>query len=134
MPQDFFHTNLRQARIRAGYSQQGLADAIGVSLSVIGSLERGATNLFSKHIPAIARTLNVSEEELLCGVPSEVLLHELPHRREQEEALIREYEEKMTALRERLAASNRLVEVLQANVDSLSQSNQYLMEQLRKND
>ena len=129
---DFFHSNLVRARENAGLTQEQLAESLGVSRTVIVSLEGGRTNLFSKHIPGIARILGMTEEELLCGVPADTLLLDELTRSERERALIEDYERRLALLQEKLEAANRLNEVLQGNVESLTRSNQYLVDQLRR--
>ena len=132
MQQDFFHSNLRRARENAGLSQAELADGIGIARTTIVSLESGKTRLFNKNLQLVADHLHLSIEELLCGAPAEVLLQDEPTRAEREKALKTEYEERIALLQERLEAEKRLNEALQSNVDSLTRSNQYLLEQLRK--
>lgn len=132
MPQDWFHTQLRSAREQAGLSQVELARRIGVSRTAIVALETGKTNLFSKHIPAIARALDLTEEELLLGTRPDVLLQDEQTRSEREHALIDEYERRIAALEEKLDAEKRLSKALQDNLDSLNRTHQYLLEQLRK--
>ena len=132
MQNDFFHINLRRARERAGLSQSELADEIGVGRTTIVSLESGRTRLFNKTVSLIAKRLGVSDEALLCGREVEELLREEPSRIEREQAIRDEYEQRLDTLREKLEAEQRLNKVLQGNVDSLTQSNQYLLSQLRK--
>lgn len=132
MQHDFFHIHLRQARELAGLSQAELADEIGVSRTTIVALESGRTRLFNKTIPLIAERLGISVETLLCGGQVEDLLREEPSRIERERALRDEYEQRLQVLRDKLDAEVRLNKVLQGNVDSLTQSNQYLLAQLRK--
>lgn len=133
MKGDFFHTNLRTARERAGLSQAELAEEIGVARTTIVYLESGKTNLFSKHIPAIARVLGLTEEELLCGIPKEALLRgDEQIWKERELALKEEYERRITMLQDKLDTEKRINKVLQANVDSLNASYEYLLQQLRK--
>ena len=132
MQNDFFHTNLRQARELAGLSQAELADEIGVSRTTIVALESGRTRLFNKTIPLIARRLGISVETLLCGGRVEELLLEQPSFLERERTLREEFERQRQALQDKLDAEVRLNKVLQGNVDSLTQSNQYLLSQLRK--
>ena len=92
---DFFHNNLVHARENAGLTQEELAERLGVSRWVIGSLEVGRTNLFNKNIPGIARALGMTEEELLCGVPAETFLLDEMTRSERERALIEDYERRL---------------------------------------
>lgn len=132
MKKDFFHTNLRQARELAGLSQAELADEIGVGRTTIVALESGRTRLFNKTIPLIAGRLGVSVETLLCGCRVEDLLREETSHLERESAIRDEYEQRLQVLQDKLDAEVHLNKVLQGNVDSLTQSNQYLLEQLRK--
>ena len=132
MQNDFFHINLRRARERAGLSQAELADEIGVGRTTIVSLESGRTRLFNKTVSLIAKRLGITDEALLCGREVEELLREEPSRIEREQAIRDEYEQRLDTLREKREAEQRLNKVLQGNVDSLTQSNQYLLSQLRK--
>ena len=133
MKDDFFHSNLRAARERAGLSQGELGEKIGVARTTIGNLESGKTNLFSKHIPAIARVLGLTEEELLCGIPQEALLRgDEQVWKERELALKEEYERRISVLQDRLDGEKRLSKALQDNLDSLNRTHQYLLDQLRK--
>ena len=111
MQNDFFHIHLRQARELAGLSQAELADEIGVGRTTIVALESGRTRLFNKTVSLIADRLGISVETLLCGGRVEDLLREEPSR---------------------LEAEQRLNKALQDNVDSLSQSNKFLLKQLGK--
>lgn len=102
---DFFHNNLVQARVKAGFTQEQLAECLGVSRSVIVSLEGGRTNLFNKNISGIARILSMTEEELLFGVSAETLLHDEMTRSEREKAIIADYERRISEL---LAENDKL--------------------------
>jgi transcriptional regulator with XRE-family HTH domain len=132
MQQDFFHSNLRRARERAGLSQSELAEEIGIGRTTVVSLESGKTRLFNKNLQLIADHLHITVEELLCGIPADVLLLDEPSRAERENAIKADYESRIALLQEKLDAANRLNGALQSNVDSLTRSNQYLIEQLRK--
>ena len=132
MQNDFFHTNLRQARERAGLSQTELAESIGVGRTTIVSLETGKTRLFNKNVPKVAGRLGISLEELVCGMPAEALLKDELTWAERERALVAEYEQRIQALQDKLDDARRLNKALQDNVDSLTTSHNYLLEQLRK--
>ena len=64
--QKTFGATLRQFRLRAGYSQEGLADAAGLDRTYIGSVERGERNLSLVNIVRIARTLQIPPTDLLA--------------------------------------------------------------------
>ena len=129
---DFFHTNIRQARERAGLSQEELAEGIGVGRTTIVSLETGKTRLFNKNIPKVAGQLGITVEELICGMPADALLQDQMSWAEREHALTTEYEQRIQALQDKLDDARRLNKALQDNVDSLTTSHNYLLEQLRK--
>ena len=60
-----FGKNLRAERNRAGYSQDGLADAIGICAGKhIGTIERGETNTSLSVIVAIMNALDLDFEKL----------------------------------------------------------------------
>ena len=132
MQNDFFHTNLRQARERAGLSQTELAEGIGVGRTTIVSLETGKTRLFNKNVPKVAERLGITLEELVCGMPAEALLQDELSWAEREQTLIAEYEQRIQTLQDKLDDARRLNKALQDNVDSLTTSHNYLLEQLRK--
>ena len=132
MVDDFFHSNLRRARERAGLSQTELAESIGVVRSTINDLECGRTNLFNKNIPVIADRLGISVEQMLCGAPPEQLLEDPFTRTERENALREEFEQRIASLQEQLDTEKRIADNLQKNLDSLNQSHSFLLDQLRK--
>jgi len=60
---------IRSFRKLKGYTQQTLADKMGVSLSFVGSLERGTRTPTEPVLRKIASTLQVDYEEL-CAINS----------------------------------------------------------------
>jgi transcriptional regulator with XRE-family HTH domain len=62
-----FGHRLRRHRVQNGYSQGGLARAIGGDLYTISRWERGITFPTYRHLTALAAALGMSEEELLAG-------------------------------------------------------------------
>lgn len=58
---------VRAFRKLKGYTQQSLADKMGVSLSLIGSLERGTRMPSEAFLRKIASTLQVDYDEL-CAI------------------------------------------------------------------
>jgi len=60
-----FGKNLRAERNRAGYSQDGLAEKIGICAGKhIGTIERGETNPTLTTIVAIMEVLNIGFDKL----------------------------------------------------------------------
>jgi transcriptional regulator with XRE-family HTH domain len=55
---------VRAFRKLKGYTQQQLADQIGISLAVLGAVERGNRRLDDQILNKIASVLEVSVEEL----------------------------------------------------------------------
>jgi transcriptional regulator with XRE-family HTH domain len=58
---------IRSFRKLKGYTQQSLADKMGVSLSFVGSLERGTRKPTEPVLRKIASTLQIDYEEL-CAI------------------------------------------------------------------
>ena len=61
-----FGKNLRAERNRAGYSQDGLAEKIGICAGKhIGTIERGETNPTLTTIVSIMKTLDIEFDKLM---------------------------------------------------------------------
>lgn len=60
---------VRAFRKLKGYTQQELADSVGISLAVLGAVERGNRRLEDKILNKIADVLGVSAEELANPTP-----------------------------------------------------------------
>ena len=130
MQNDFFHTNLRNARKRAGYSQEGLANELDLCRSTISSLETGKTNLFSKHIPVIARCFGISETELLCGDAAETLLKQQPLWAERVRTLKEDFEKEKSALRAELERTRKELAEKETSLKRMEEINHFLMKQM----
>ncbi|UQZ34263.1 transcriptional regulator [Paenibacillus sp. PK3_47] len=57
-------TRVRAFRKLKGYTQQELADSVGISLAVLGAVERGNRRLEDKILNKIADVLGISADEL----------------------------------------------------------------------
>ena len=57
---------VKQARIKAGITQEQLAEAVGVGVTHISHLETGSGTVSLKVFIAIANCLDCSADELLC--------------------------------------------------------------------
>lgn len=91
------HEKIRQLRLQRGYSQENLADALGLSTTAYGDLERGKTEL------TIARLEQVAEA---LGTPVLHFFQEGTPERDQVERLVLE-NEKLQAEVEKLLLENR---------------------------
>lgn len=65
MENDQLAQRVRAFRKLKGYTQQELAKELGVSVAVLGSLERGTRRNDPKLLNHIAQTLGISYEELM---------------------------------------------------------------------
>jgi transcriptional regulator with XRE-family HTH domain len=65
MDNDQLALRIRAFRKLKGYTQQELADQMGVSVAVLGAIERGTRRADSKILEKIAETLGIGMEELL---------------------------------------------------------------------
>lgn len=60
-----FGRNVKAERIRLGYSQEALAEKIGVNREYISRIERGIQNMSLAKITALANFLDTNIENLL---------------------------------------------------------------------
>ena len=56
---------IRQIRLMKGFSQENMADMLGISTTAYGDIERNKTELTISRVTEISRILNVSIVELL---------------------------------------------------------------------
>lgn len=59
---------IRELRLAAGYSQETLADTVGVHRTYIGSIERGEQSVSVDNVAKIAKALRVTVAELMKGL------------------------------------------------------------------
>ncbi len=62
---DKFHENIRRVRERLGYSQDVMADLMGIERSTYSNFELGKTRLFAKSMTRFAKAIGLTEEEIL---------------------------------------------------------------------
>ena len=60
-----FGNNLRNAREAKGYTQQQLADELGIEISQISRIERGVINTTVATLFAICKVLQISSADLM---------------------------------------------------------------------
>lgn len=56
---------IRAFRKLKGYTQSELADRLGVSIAIVGTIERGTRQADSRIIKRIAEVLGVGEDEMM---------------------------------------------------------------------
>ena len=61
-------SRLKQARIKAGLTQQELAEQTNLSVAFISRIERGSSHINLKRLSEFCTILNVSEGYILSGV------------------------------------------------------------------
>lgn len=59
---------IRRHRLALGWSQEDLAERVGLDRSYIGSVERGERNIAALNLIAIAQALNVSIGTLFASI------------------------------------------------------------------
>ncbi len=64
METDKWGRRIRAFRKLKGYTQEGLAKELGISVSVLGEVERGSRIPKQDLLEKVAKTLNVSVEDL----------------------------------------------------------------------
>ena len=60
-----FANNLREARLRRGWSQEDLAEESGLHRTYVGSVERGERNISVDNMECLAKAVGVELIELL---------------------------------------------------------------------
>ncbi len=132
---DSEHIRIRQAREQAGFSQIEMAEELGVGRTTYISFETGRTKLYNKLVTKMADRLGFEPEELLYGQrPDEALLRDQSTLEEWKRNIVDEFEQRLAALNEKLDAASKIISYQDNNIRTLTQTNQYLLEQLRKND
>lgn len=63
-----FGKRVRDLRKQKGWSQEELADKVGLHRTYIGTIERGEQNVSIDNIEKVAKTLGVSLEQLFKGL------------------------------------------------------------------
>lgn len=128
-------SRIKALREERGLSQSQLADELGIGRTTYLNLETGKTRLFSKNLVALAEYFQLSEEEILCGEkPSEAVLRDVEDFEEKRLALIAEYEARLSDLNTKLQQAQQTIEDNKQIIQSLTQTNQFLLSRLNKND
>lgn len=133
MGSDKLHLNIRRFREQNGFSQSSMADELGIGRTTYVNFETGKTRLFCKTLEKLARYFGVSEEEILNG-EDETLRDGALALEEEKRSIIKEYEDRLAAMSEKLEAANRIIQANERTIRTLSDTNNFLLSQLHKND
>lgn len=132
---DKLHTRIRQAREKSGLSQEKMAEELGVGRTTYVNFETGRSRLLNPLLESMATLLGTTTEELLFGPrPDPQLLLDTAAREEWRSSLVAEYEKRYTAMEEQLKAANQVIDAQETTIRTLTNTNQFLMKQLRKED
>jgi transcriptional regulator with XRE-family HTH domain len=63
-----FGRRMRERRVELGWSQERLADEVGLHWTYIGSVERGERNVSLRNILRIAHALDVDAGSMVSGI------------------------------------------------------------------
>ncbi len=130
---DVLHTRIRDAREKAGLTQEEMADRIGIGRTTYINFENGQTNLFSKNLHKMVAVLGVSEEELLFGPrPDQGLLDEISGWEVRKQQFIDDYENRLAELREQLEAARREIAKRDKTIATLCDINKHLLDETSK--
>ena len=112
-----------------------MAEELGVGRTTYINFETGRSRLFNPLLDSMARRLGISVEELLFGPrPDEALLRSNEELQRWRSSVVSDLEQRNSVLQERLEAADKVIDAQGTTIRTLSDSNQYLMEQLRKDD
>lgn len=133
MDSDKLHTNIRRFRENSGFSQTSMADELGVGRTTYINFETGKTRIFCKTLEKLASYFGVSEEDILYGSRDDELLNDSAAE-EEKRAIIKEYENRLSVIVEKLEAAERVIKTNERAIKTLSETNNFLLSQLHKND
>ena len=112
-----------------------MAEDLGVGRTTYVNFETGRSRLFNPLLEGMAERLGKSVEEILFGErPDEQLLRDKAALEEWRHNLVSEYEGRISALQEHLKAAKQVIEAQGTTIRTLTDANQFLMTQFRKED
>jgi transcriptional regulator with XRE-family HTH domain len=117
--------NIRSIRKERKYTQEEVADMLGISLTAYRDLEKGSTSIVNGHIIKIADLFNISTEELVlgyqpqpeAGIIMEDVRHEYGNKIGNLEKRIQDLEKLVRSLEETVATKNEIITMLRKTLD-----------------
>ncbi|MBR4808851.1 MAG: helix-turn-helix transcriptional regulator [Bacteroidales bacterium] len=100
---------IRSLRVRRGYTQEAMADAMGVQRSTYGRFERGEIKIFTTNFIKFMKVLEIDPEEVICPDEGTFLSD-------------RTFQDKVDDLAEEVRDLRKIIEMLAARIEKLSPS------------
>ena len=112
--------NIQNFRKKRRYTQEHVANMLGISVTAYRELERGNTSIVNPNIVKMADLMNVTTEELVLGyLPSESESHRLEdveeeygNKVENLENKVQNLEKLVSSLEETVASKNEIISML----------------------
>jgi len=122
MDNETIRSGIIKIRTDLGYSQQRMADELGMSRSTYVNIEKGLTHFVNENLHRIAALGDISTEELVLGYKP-VSQEELASVKQENEryvngrdSVVRGYKEEISSLKDRVSDLDALVRSLQDTV------------------
>ena len=117
--------NIRSIRKERKYTQEEVADMLGISLTAYRDLEKGSTSIVNSHIIKMADLFNITTEELVlgylpqpeAGIILEDVRHEYGNKIGNLEKRILDHEKLVCSLEETVATKNEIITMLRKTLD-----------------
>ena len=112
------HDNIRSIRIQKSYSQEHMAESLGISQSSYGKLERGKTKITYEKLLALAKTLDTSIVQIILHKmkPSDDTRHIVRPELFESDTAAQELRNAYNTLREQYVHMEELTKLLQRQV------------------
>lgn len=125
------HTNIRKTRESLGLSQTAMADELGIGRTTYVNFENGKTRIYNKTLSKLASFVGKSELEVITGTDEERLLLDNAWEDERRE-LVKDYEKRLQGMAEKCRSAEQVISAQKITIKTLSDSNNFLLKQLGK--
>lgn len=117
--------NIRAIRKQRKYTQEEIADRLGISLTAYRDLEKGSTSIVNGHVMRMADLLNITTEELVlgyqpdpkAGIVLEDIRKEYGDKVRNLENRVKDLEKLVSSLEETIATKNEIITMLRKTID-----------------
>ena len=117
--------NIRAVRKQRKYTQEEIANRLGISLTAYRDIEKGSTSIVNGHVMRMADLLNMTAEELVlgyqpdpeAGVVLEDIRKEYGNNVLNLEKRIKDLEKLVSSLEETIATKNEIITMLRKTLD-----------------